>query len=184
MCTYVCTITSQSDIQSYPFLMCVWSPNLLGRWRSAVQPTYVVHSAWNRSDTVHVQFVVGLLHKANTHREVTVPQMSHVFINYSIRLPTFAVEDNNTVDSQQKSSLQGKRNKILCKGHHTKAVSYAWVHRIGTCRSDECLVSYASNLLLFSWVIIWLGIVLSHYPLFHAHNTFPREEEDLESNRK
>lgn len=45
-----------------------------------------------------------------------MPQMSHVFINYSTGLPPFAVEDNNAVDSQQKSFLEkGKETKFSAK---------------------------------------------------------------------
>lgn len=61
----------------------------------------------------------------HTRTQVTLPQMSHTFIIYSTGLPAFAVEDNNAIDSQQKNSLQRKQNHVLCKGHHTNAVSHA-----------------------------------------------------------
>lgn len=108
------------------------------------------------------------IHKhTQTHTLVKMPQMSHTFIINYTGLQTFALEDNNATDSQQKISLQRKKNKVLCRVHHTRTVSCGMVHRTGTFRSDECSASYTPNPLLFLMGYCLTGILHSHYLLFH-----------------
>lgn len=108
--------------------------------------------------------------------QVKTPWMSQIFTMHSTGLQIFAVEDNSATDSQErKDSLQRKKNKVLCRLCHPKAVSHARVQRTGTFRSDECSFSYTSNPHLFSWVIVWQGlcilIIFSSTLTIHSRET-------------